>query len=97
LRKSIYDVDDATKENLPARNEDDNLKHELDYTRGLLDVISSNEMLINIPKVRERLNMLKEVLSGIEDHCTTSKDGDARIGHRSEDSFFFGCKTPIQE
>ena len=95
LRKSIYDTDDTAKDNLPAKNEDDDLEHELDYTRGLLDVISSNQMLINIPKVKERLNMLKEVLSDIEDHYTTSKDGDARIGHKSEDSSFFGYKTHI--
>ncbi|MDR0746196.1 MAG: IS1182 family transposase [Mediterranea sp.] len=95
LRKSIYDADDSAKDNLPVKNEDDDLEHELDYTRGLLDVISSNEMLINIPKVKERLNMLKEVLSDIEDHYTTSKDGDARIGHKSEESSFFGYKTHI--
>lgn len=35
------------------------------------------------------------MLSDIEDHYTTSKDGDARIGHKSEDSSFFGYKTHI--
>ena len=95
LRKSLYDADDSVKESLPVKNEDDNLEHELDYTRSLLDVVSSNEILVHIPKVKERLNMLKEVLSDIEDHYTTSKDGDARVGHKSEDSSFFGYKTHI--
>lgn len=39
--------------------------------------------------------MLKEVLSDIEDHYVTSKDGDARVGHKSADDSFFGYKTHI--
>lgn len=39
--------------------------------------------------------MLKEVLADIEDHYVTSKDEDARIGHKSEDDAFFGYKTHI--
>lgn len=39
--------------------------------------------------------MLKEVLADIEDHYVTSKDEDARVGHKSEDNAFFGYKTHI--
>ena len=39
--------------------------------------------------------MLKEVLADIEDHYVTSKDGDARVGHKSEEDVFFGYKTHI--
>ena len=39
--------------------------------------------------------MLKEVLSDIEDHYATSKDKDARVGHKSEENSFFGYKTHI--
>lgn len=95
LRKSLYDNDENIKASLPKKNEDDNLEHELDYTHGLLKTVSSDETLSNLPKIRERLNMLKEVLSDIEDHYTTSKDEDARIGHKSTDSSFFGYKTHI--
>ena len=95
LRKSLYDADDTLKDSLPAKNEDDNMEHELDYTRGLLEAVACNEALSNVPKIKERLNMLKETLSDIEDHYTTSKDEDARVGHKSEDSSFFGYKTHI--
>jgi len=95
LRKSLYDADESIKSNLPDKNEDDNLEHELDYTKALLDVVSVDETLINVPKIKERLNMLKETLSDIEDHYVTSKDEDARIGHKSEDDSFFGYKTHI--
>ena len=39
--------------------------------------------------------MLKEVVNDIENHYTTSRDTDARVGHKSEDDSFFGYKTHI--
>ena len=95
LRKSIYDADASQKDNLPAKNTDDDIENELDYTKSLLEVVGSNPSLAELPKVKERLNMLKEVLADIEDHYVTSKDEDARVGHKSEDDSFFGYKTHI--
>lgn len=95
LRKSLYDYDEAVRGTLPAKNTDDDLVHELDYTKELLGVVSSSPALAEVPKIKERLNMLKEVLSDIEDHYVTSKDGDARVGHKSGDDSFFGYKTHI--
>ena len=95
LRKCLYESDETIKNTLPEKNTDDNLEHELDYTKDLLDVVGSNPCLAEVPKIKERLNMLKEVLSDIEDHYVTSKDEDARIGHKSKDASFFGYKTHI--
>ena len=95
LRKSLYESDESVKDSLPKKNTDDELEHELDYTKALLDVVGSNPTLAEVPKVKERLNMLKEVLVDIEDHYVTSKDEDARIGHKSEEDAFFGYKTHI--
>ena len=95
LRKSLYESDETVRDNLPSKNTDDDLGHELDYTKALLDIVGSNPTLAEVPKIKERLNMLKEVLSDIEDHYVTSKDEDARVGHKSEDNSFFGYKTHI--
>ncbi len=57
--------------------------------------MGSNPTLAEVPKIKERINMLKEVLADIEDHYVTSKDEDARIGHKSEEDAFFGYKTHI--
>lgn len=95
LRKSLYDADESIKDNLPYKNEDDDLEHELDYTKALLEVVSADRTLADIPKIKERLNMLKETFSDIEDHYVTSIDEDARVGHKSKDSSFFGYKTHI--
>ena len=90
LRKAIYDADEGMKDTLPKKNEDEDLVHELDYTRELLDIVSDHSCIAEVPAVKQRLNLLKETLTDIEDHYTTSKDEDARIGHKSEDSSFFG-------
>lgn len=95
LRKSLYDADESVKDDLPSKNTDDELEHELDYTKALLDVVGSNPSLSEVPKIKERLNMLKEVLADIEDHYVTSKDEDARVGYKSEDDAFFGYKTHL--
>ena len=95
LRKVLYDTQEGIKDILPSKNTDDNLEHELAYTQSLLDKVSEDKILINIPKVQERLNLLKETLEDIQDHYTTSKDKDARIGHKTRDDHFFGYKSHI--
>lgn len=95
LRKAINDADDRIKDTLPKKNEDDDLVHELDYTKELLDIVSANVDVAEIPVVKQRLNLLRETLTDIEDHYTTSKNEDARVGHKSDDSSFFGYKTHI--
>ena len=95
LRKAIYDADENVKGALPKKNEDEDLVHELDYTKELLDVVSGHACIAEIPAVKQRLNLLRETLADVEDHYTTSKDEDARVGHKSEDSSFFGYKTHI--
>ena len=95
LRKTIYNADEDIKDTLPKKNEDDDLVKELDYTKELLDIVSGNAGIAEVPAVKQRINMLKETLEDIEEHYTTSKDEDARMGHKSEDSSFFGYKTHI--
>ena len=95
LRKVLYDTQEGIKDILPAKNTDDNLEHELAYTQCLIDKVSEDKILIHIPKIQERLNLLKETLEDIQDHYTTSKDKDARIGHKTRDDHFFGYKSHI--
>ena len=95
LRKVLYDTQEGIKDILPAKNTDDNLEHELAYTQRLLDKVSEDKILIHIPKIQERLNLLKETLEDIQDHYTTSKDKDARVGHKTRDDHFFGYKSHI--
>uniref|UniRef100_UPI00129AF4BC transposase n=1 Tax=Sporosarcina cascadiensis TaxID=2660747 RepID=UPI00129AF4BC len=48
-----------------------------------------------IPAVKERVNVLKEIIEDYENQWSYSDDPDARLGHKSADSAFFGYKTHI--
>jgi hypothetical protein len=46
--------------------------------------------------VREKLNMLKELVDDdLEQLTKMSQDTDAKIGHKTADTSFFGYKTHI--
>ena len=89
LLKTVYDISDV---DVVERSRYD---MSFKYFLGMSPEVSSSPALAEVPKIKERLNMLKEVFSDIEDHYVTSKDGDARVGHKSGDDSFFGYKTHI--
>ena len=95
LRKMAYSVDKDIKEQLPPKNIGDNLEQELSYCSELINFISKDEIISNYPKVKEKLNLLQETIEDTQDKYSLSKDEDARIGHKSADSSFFGYKSHI--
>lgn len=47
------------------------------------------------PKVKEKLNLLKETLDDDIEHLQITEDEDAKLGHKTADTSFFGFKTHI--
>lgn len=95
LRKAVYEVNEKLKEKFPAKNTEDSVEKELNYCRQLLDVIQTNENLMSYPKIAEKANMLNESVSDNLEHLQTSMDSDAKTGHKTADTSFFGYKTHI--
>ena len=95
LRRTIYEIDETMKDKFPNKNTEDSLEKELEYCKQLISVIKGNEELCSYPKVREKLNLLEESVSDDMKHLETSKDGDAKTGHKTADTSFFGYKTHI--
>lgn len=95
LRKAVYTIDEGRKGTLPQKNEDDNLEHEMEYAGDLLNHLASEPLISEIPAVKEKMNLLAETVDDIKDHYNTSKDREARVGHKSTDDAFFGYKTHI--
>jgi hypothetical protein len=95
LRKVVYSTDENWKGRMPQKNEDNDLEHELLYCDTLEQAIASDEVQRSLPKVKEKLNLLKETNEDIQDHYTLSRDTDARTGHKKQDSSFFRYKTHI--
>lgn len=95
LRKAVYAVDEDMKGRMPAKNESSDLEKELTYCTELKQCIESEQTLSQIPTVKEKLNLLKETLEDTQENYTLSKDMDAKVGHKSADSNFFGYKTHL--
>ena len=95
LRKSIYQVDESMKAKFPVKNQTDSLEEELDYCQKLIVIIEKDKKISQYPKVKEKLNILKELIEDHNEQLLFSTDPDARIGHKTADSSFFGYKTHL--
>ena len=95
LRKAVYSVDEGMKNHMPEKNGSDDLEKELAYCKELEKRIESDQTLSSVPAVKEKLNLLKETVEDTQEGYILSKDRDAKTGHKSADSSFFGYKTHL--
>lgn len=95
LRKAVYSIDENMKDQMPEKNASDELEKELTYCKELEKCIESDQALSLIPAVKEKLNLLKETVEDTHERYILSKDKDAKTGHKSADSSFFGYKTHL--
>lgn len=95
LRKTVYTFDDQWIERMPEKNSDNDLEKELAYCKALEDLIEKDPSISSIPAVKEKLNLLKETVEDTQENFIFSKDTDAKTGHKSADSSFFGYKTHL--
>jgi transposase len=95
LRKTVYTYDEKYKESMPRKNDENDLEKELAYCKQLEETIENDLSISEIPAIREKLNWLKETVEDTQEQLIFSKDSEAKIGHKSADSSFFGYKTHI--
>ena len=95
LRKTVYLFDDQWKERMPEKNDTNELEKELAYCKELERRLEKEQSLSSIPAVKEKLNLLKETIEDTQENFILSKDTDAKTGHKSADSSFFGYKTHL--
>lgn len=95
VRKAVYQINGSMKENFPQKNTSNEVNDELNYCHQLISVIEQEPQITAIPAVKEKLNVLKESVDDFKEHMNHSVDPDARIGHKTKDSSFFGYKTHL--
>lgn len=95
LRKSVYNFDEDWKDRMPKKNNDNDLEKELKYCKELENRIEKDTSISSIPAVKEKLHLLRETIEDTQENYTLSKDTDAKTGHKSTDSSFFGYKTHL--
>ncbi|SES13387.1 Transposase DDE domain-containing protein [Psychrobacillus sp. OK032] len=82
-------------EKFPSKTTSNEVKDELNYCRQVISVVETEPQIAAIPAVKEKLNVLKEIVEDYTEQLSYSTDPDARVGHKTEDSSFFGFKTHI--
>jgi len=95
VRKAVYQIDESMKAKFPPKTTSNEVKDELDYCRQVITVIETEPHIAEIPAVKEKINVLKEVVEDYTEQLSYSNDPDARVGHKTADSSFFGYKTHI--
>ena len=95
LRKEVYRVDEKTKNMMPAKNEEDSIEKEVEYCERLLKTIEEMPVVPNLPRIIEKMNLLKETMEDTKEEMYKSTDEDAKTGYKSADTAFFGYKTHI--
>jgi transposase len=95
LRKTIYMYDEDWKDRMPKKNMDNDLEKELTYCKKLKEMVEKEPSISSIPAVQEKLNILSEMVEDTQENIVLSKDEDAKTGHKSAESSFFGYKTHL--
>ena len=96
LRKSIYKIDETIHDKMPKKRENTGLlEDQIEYTKELLTLVKKEVRFTTIPAINEKINMLEETMNDTEYEIEYSKDKDAKVGHKTADTSFFGYKTHI--
>ena len=91
--KVVNSVDDSME--LPELPKEKKYSSIMTAAKTIVATVEADAATANMPAVKERLNMLKETISDAETRGVISKDEDARTGHKTAHSSFFGYKTHI--
>ncbi|WP_455675664.1 IS1182 family transposase [Pradoshia sp.] len=95
VRKAVYQIDESMKSEFPSKSTSNEVKEEVDYCKEIISILEKKPQLASIPAIKEKINVLKEVVGDYTEQLSFSSDPDARIGHKTADSSFFGFKTHI--
>ena len=96
LRKSVYKIDETMHDKMPKKKESSGLlEDQIEYTKELLDVVREDGRFTALPGIKEQIDYLEETMNDTEIELEYSKDQDAKVGHKTADTSFFGYKTHI--
>lgn len=95
LRKAVYGIKESMRDQFPKKTTGDDIEKEIAYCKELLEVINNDPVIKEYPAVKEKMNLLNETITDDLEHISQGVDEEARVGHKSADSSFFGYKTHL--
>lgn len=98
LRKKVYAVDESYVEKMPKKLPNRTIgmyEDVIEYCQEVINTIKKDNNLVARPNIAENINLLQETIDDTNEELIMSKDEDAKIGHKTADTSFFGYKTHI--
>ena len=96
LRKSVYKIDETMHDKMPKKKEASGLlEDQIEYTKELLKLLKEDGRFTALPGIKEQIDYLEETMNDTEIELEYSKDQDAKVGHKTADTSFFGYKTHL--
>ena len=96
LRKSVYKIDESMHDKMPKKKETTGLlEDQIEYTKELIKIVKEDGRFTKLPGIKEQIDYLEETMNDTKIELEYSKDKDAKIGHKTADTSFFGYKTHI--
>ena len=96
LRKSVYKIDESMHDKMPKKKESSGLlEDQIEYTKELLKLVKEDGRFTALPGIKEQIDYLEETMEDTKIELEYSKDQDAKVGHKTADTSFFGYKTHL--
>lgn len=93
VRKTIYKIDPSAKERMPKKREKSGmLEDHIEYAKELIAVAEAEDA---VAMARESIDKLAELIDDVENQLEFSRDAEARIGHKTAATAFFGYKSHL--
>jgi hypothetical protein len=80
VRKAVYQIDESMKENFPPKTTSYEITDELNYCDQIISIVESKPQIAAILAVKEKLNVLKEVVEDYTEQLNYSTDYSKRKG-----------------
>jgi len=95
LRKAVYSSDETYRGKMPAKPVSNDLDDHIQYCNELIARIGNDEALQCNHAIKEKINYLTEIMEDDIENKVCLSDEDAKIGHKTIDTSFFGYKTHL--
>ena len=98
LRKKVYAIDETYTDKMPKKPDNHQIglyENVIEYCQNVIDTVKNDENLVARPNIAENINLLQETIDDTNEELLISKDEDAKVGHKTADSSYFGYKTHI--
>lgn len=95
LRKTVYEIRADYKDKMPSKPKTQDLDDYIKYCQELIDLLRKDTSLDYYNVITEKINYLEEIVNDDIENKISLNDSEARIGHKTVDTSFFGYKTHI--